>query len=412
MVKVCDAIMGTGKSQSAITYMNEHKDGKFIYITPYLDEASRIKRGCPDLRFVEPSDRVPEFGFKKSGHTAALIKAGRNITTTHQAFKNYTTEMVEDIKNFGYTLIIDESVDVLETFDFHADDLQMAVNAGYVSEVDGIYKINNLSYKGRAMHEMFRLMKTREIVRIDEDASSLFYWALPPSLFTAFKDVFILTYLFKGQSLHHFLEIYNIPYKYIGIEKTDSGTGFRFSDYPGYTPEYVSSLKNMVHIVDGRVNDIGEDYYALSMNWYDRNKQGVEKLKKNLYNTVCNLWRDIPAAKKLWSTYNSTQNEMKGKGYSKSFITFNARATNDYKDRICLAYLVNVFMNVNEKKFYQKRGVEVDEDLYALSAMIQCIWRMAIRTGDEIYLYIPSSRMRALLTNWIDSVSKGGNLVA
>ena len=412
MVRVCDAIMGTGKSQSAITYMNEHKGDKFIYITPYLDEASRIKRGCPELRFVEPSDKVPEFGFKKSGHTAALIKNGKNITTTHQAFKNYTAEMVEDIKNFGYTLIIDESVDVLETFDFHADDLQMAVNAGYVSEVDGIYKINDMPYKGRAMHEMFKLMRTREIVRIDEDSSSLFYWALPPSLFTAFKDVFILTYLFKGQSLHHFLEIYNISYKYIGIEKTKEGTGFRFSDYPGYVPEYVTSLKDMVHIVDGKVNDIGADCYALSMNWYERNKQGVDQLKKNVYNVVHNIWKDIPAAKKLWSTYNAAQNEMKGKGYSKSFITFNARATNDYKDRICLAYLVNVFMNVNEKKFYQKRGVEVDEELYALSAMIQCIWRTAIRVGDKIYLYIPSSRMRHLFINWIDTVSKGGNLIA
>jgi hypothetical protein len=148
------------------------------------------------------------------------------------------------------------------------------------------------------------------------------------------------------------------------------------------------------------------------MNWYDRDKQGVDKLKKNVYNVVCNLWRDIPAAKKLWSTYNSTQNEMKGKGYSKSFITFNARATNNFNDRICLAYLVNVFMNVNEKKFYQKRGVEVNEELYALSAMIQCIWRLAIRKGDEIYLYIPSSRMRDLFTSWMDTVSKGGNLVA
>ena len=39
MIQVCDAIMGTGKSSAAITYMNEHKEEKFIYITPYLEEA-------------------------------------------------------------------------------------------------------------------------------------------------------------------------------------------------------------------------------------------------------------------------------------------------------------------------------------------------------------------------------------
>ena len=66
-------------------------------------------------------------------------------------------------------------------------------------------------------------------------------------------------------------------------------------------------------------------------------------------------------------------------------------------------------MNVEEKKFYAMHGVDVDEDLYALSIMIQWIWRSEIRDGSEIYIYVPSKRMRTLLINWIDSVSKGGS---
>ena len=72
-------------------------------------------------------------------------------------------------------------------------------------------------------------------------------------------------------------------------------------------------------------------------------------------------------------------------------------------------YVANLFMNVNEKKFYNLHGIEVDEDMYALSIMVQWIWRSAIRDGNEVYLYIPSRRMRELLIGWIDSVSKGGN---
>ena len=41
MVRVCDAIMGNGKTESSITYMNEHADRKYIYITPYPEEAAR-----------------------------------------------------------------------------------------------------------------------------------------------------------------------------------------------------------------------------------------------------------------------------------------------------------------------------------------------------------------------------------
>lgn len=102
---------------------------------------------------------------------------------------------------------------------------------------------------------------------------------------------------------------------------------------------------------------------------------------------------------------------MKGKGYTKSFLTFNAKATNAYRNRTHLVYMVNVFMNVNDKKFYQKHGIEVNEDMFALSIMVQWIWRSAIRDGEEVYLYIPSSRMRNILINWIKSVSKGGNIV-
>ena len=46
----------------------------------------------------------------------------------------------------------------------------------------------------------------------------------------------------------------------------------------------------------------------------------------------------------------------------------------------------------------------MDEDLFALSEMLQFIWRSAIREGKDIHLYIPSSRMRGLLETWLDKM--------
>lgn len=413
MVRVCDAVMGTGKSQSAITYMNEHPDDKFIYITPYLDEAARIKKGCPSMKFIEPSNKLSQFHFKKSEHTASLIKEGRNITTTHQAFKGYTQETLEDIQRIGYTLIIDENVEVLEAFDFHPNDLQFAVDAGYVSENNGVYSLIKDDYSGKLYNELFHLLRSRELIRIDDGKTdTLFFWTLPPELITSFKDVFILTYLFSGQSLCHFLNIHNIPFEYIGIERTNDGNGFRFGEYPGYTPEYIMDLRDKLHIIDTeRINNIGEEYYALSMNWYKKNPESVKQLKKNVSNWFNNICREIPAEKRLWASYNGEFNKIKGKGYTRSFLTFNAKATNEYRDKTCLVYLVNLFMNVNEKLFYQMHGIEVNEDMFALSIMIQWIWRSAIRDGEEVYLYIPSKRMKNLLTQWIEDVSKGGNTI-
>lgn len=415
MIQVCDAIMGTGKSSAAITYMNEHRDEKFIYVTPYLEEAERIKEGCKAMHFVEPSDKLKQYGFKKSEHTAALIKQGKNITTTHQAFKRYSQDMLDDIQKYGYRLIIDENMDVLEWYDCHPDDIQLAIDAGYLKEEDDAYSLVKEDYNGLVFHELFQFLKVRQLIKMEDANTSknthLFYWILPPNLITAFKDVIILTYMFAGQTLHHFLKMYDLPYEYIGIQKTADGK-YRFCKYPGYTPEYVSHLKDMIHILDNdRMNSIGDEFHALSMNWFDKKDDDVEKLKKNVYNCMVNIWRDIPSEEKLWGSFKSYSHKVKGKGYTKSFLTFNAKATNVYRNRRYLIYIANLFMNVNEKKFYTKHGINVDEDAYALSIMVQWIWRSAIRDGDEIYLYIPSRRMRTLLEKWIDKTVQGGNKI-
>ena len=411
MIKVCDAIMGTGKSSAAISYMNSHPDDKFIYITPYLDEANRIKSGCPALHFVEPSNKISRYHFKKTMHTADLIKEGKNITTTHQAFKNYFPEMLDDIKAQGYTLFIDENVDVLENVEFHPDDIQLALDANYIKDDNGTFSLEKDGYHGKALSELFGMLKTRNLIRLSSgDASSFFYWVLPPELITAFKDVYILTYLFQGQSLYYFMKIYDLPYERIGIERTEDG-GYRFGDYPWYVPEYVSYLKEKLNILDTpRMNDIGDDYYALSMSWYERETDGVQQLKKNLCNYYSNIMRDVPSKHRLCGTFKSAFTKIKGKGYTKSFLTFNSKATNAFRDRTCLVYLSNVFMNVQEKWFYQYHGIEPDENIYALSIMVQWIWRSAIRDGQEVYLYIPSRRMRTLLIDWMDKLAEGAEV--
>ena len=57
-------------------------------------------------------------------------------------------------------------------------------------------------------------------------------------------------------------------------------------------------------------------------------------------------------------------------------------------ERKNLAYCVNIFFNPFLKRYFEEHGCVVDEDKYALSEMIQWIWRSAIRDGHEINIYI------------------------
>ncbi len=411
MVVVCDAIMGTGKSSAAITYMNEHPNEKFIYITPYLEEATRITRGCPSMHFFEPQKKS-EFNGSKTLHTLDLVQRGENVATTHQAFKFYPQELLDTVKKQGYTLIIDENVDVLETLDADPADIKMTVDAGYVGESDGgIYSLTKDVYNGETHRDLFRILHTRDIIKVaTEDRELLYYWQLPPELITSFKNVFILTYLFKGQGLHHFMEMYDIPYEYIGIDRDAYGV-CRFSSSGRYVPQYTKILKDKIHVVNNeKLNDVGRDKYSLSMRWFTKSKSDVPQLKNNLYNYFFNIHKGTPADRKMWSTYKEARTRLQGKGYTKGFVQFNRRATNEFRGRDVIAYCVNLYMNVGQKLFYQNNGVDVNEDEYALSTMVQWVWRSAIRDGNDIWLYLPSKRMRDIFTNWIEEVSLGVNM--
>ena len=43
----------------------------------------------------------------------------------------------------------------------------------------------------------------------------------------------------------------------------------------------------------------------------------------------------------------------------------------------------------------------MNDDVYAISEMVQVIWRSAIRNDEPIHLYIPSERMRNLFELWL-----------
>ena len=95
----------------------------------------------------------------------------------------------------------------------------------------------------------------------------------------------------------------------------------------------------------------------------------------------------------IWAAY---------KGYTKGFIACNLRATNDYVERYNLAYCINIFNQPFIDQFFKSKDITINQDLYALSELIQWLWRSRIRRYEPITIYIPSKRMRNLLTLWLE----------
>lgn len=413
MIKVCDALMGSGKTSAVITYINEHPEKKYIYIAPYLTEAARIKKACPDAQLIEPSKKIPAYGFNKMNHTTALIAEGRNIATTHQCFTHYSVEMLNAIKEQGYTLLLDETLSVLEDFKYNQADIDLLMDQGLIEEHNNVFTLTDAAYQynGTLLTKIIDTAKCREFIRIRDNDKYLHYWSLPERYLKSFEDVIIMTYLFEGQPMSMYLRMCGMPYTYIGVRMCEDGQ-YRFFGGKTAVPSYASELREHVHVLDNwKLNnnflEPGERT-TCSMNWFQNHDEGVSQLQRNLQTYFRYYHKDDDPNEFMWGTYVVDKNKLKGKGYTKGYVPFNARATNEYRHKTKLAYAANPYMNVNEKIFFQQNGVEVDEATYALSVLVQWVWRSAIRDGKDIDIYLPAERMRELLNGWLDDLSEGG----
>ena len=119
MINVVDAPCGAGKTEWAIAYMNAHPQEAFIFVTPFLSEVERIKRGTT-AEFYDPQyyQRTELLGGNTGSKTKLddfndLLASGKNVVTTHVTFTSATQETIDILRDNSYNLIIDEAVDVL-----------------------------------------------------------------------------------------------------------------------------------------------------------------------------------------------------------------------------------------------------------------------------------------------------------
>lgn len=400
IVKVCDTIMGAGKTESAITMINHDVKSRYIFITPYLEEVKRIKSSCSSRHFKDPQSKSEGGKLENLHH---LLSAKHNIASTHALFEAYNRETIELIRNGGYKLVLDEVFQAVQIIKISSNDLKI-LKAGMI-EVGEDYRVRWIKdgYEGR--FDDLRDMCLTENVLLYKDC--LLLWEFPIEVFQAFEEVIILTYMFDSQVQKYYFDVNNVDVQYIGTVYEDGV--YHFCDKPTM-PEYTKTLFEKIHIVDdNKLNKIGDGVTALSSSWYTkaRGTKGQPAIKM-MRNNLANLFKHKYASasnRNLWTVYKDHLDLLKGKGYTKGFLSCNIRATNAYRSRDCLAYCVNVYYNPLLKNYFQEHGVEVLEDEYALSEMIQWVWRSAIRDGKEIWVYIPSKRMRGLFQDWLVSLS-------
>lgn len=394
-VTVVDSIMGSGKTTWCIDYINQHEDDNIVYITPFLKEADRIAEGCKSSHdFRRPVNK----GNGKLCSLNEMLQGENDIAATHELFKHLDAESKEYIKAGHYTLILDETLNVIEPLDLKKSDVPLLKQGNCIDVDEEGFVIWN--EKADIIDSRYNDIKTlAEKHLLMYINNTMLVWRYPPEIFGLFDKVFVLTYMFDASVMSYYFKAYNIRYDKRSVRFNDCGK----PELIEYQPADTSKFKDLIHIYEGNCN---ENFYqkttSLSASWFDSSASSkyIKKIKNNIYN----YFQHIVLAKSktiMWTTFKKSESKLQGKGYTKCFVSCNCRSTNEYGDRYNLAYVVNVYVHPAIIQFFSAKHIQVDQDKYALSEMIQWIWRSRIRNDKDINIYIPSKRMRELLRKWL-----------
>lgn len=443
-VTVVDAMCGCGKTYHAIKTMCESKD-KYIFITPFLTEIDRViseSKSKYNVDFYAPEKGYSvdeKRGYGKKEAFLKLIKSGVNIATTHNLFSDLDIEAIDTISKAGYNMILDEVMEVIKDVKCVNDqDLKMLVNAGYVieGENDELVDIGK-DESGREYNGMFngateltKILKTRNVYKYSD---GIYIWILPIELVKSVKSMTILTYMIEGQDMYAYLVTNGLTFTKMTCTREE-----------GFVPFYEQSTKNwadIITIVDNAYynNDSQKPTDYSSTYWKKASKDTLKQEKSALVSFFINYTK-TKSDENMWTVYKGSplsdketltetkeesinengekvitvtktyktekigklQESLQGKGYTKGFVSCTARATNAFAHKTALAYLCNIYSNPVIVNHLAKRGYECDQDAFALSEMIQWIFRSQIRNSKPITIYVRSKRMRRLLKEWMN----------
>lgn len=414
-IKVIDSLMGSGKTSWAIARMRK-EPGPWLYISPYLTEVDRVLEACSERDFIQP---LPSNDTTKSDDLCQLLAEGRNIAATHSLFSRIKGKAVKAIQQSGYSLIIDEMIEVVRPIPIKAEDIDALVNAGaLVTEQDGPTMrvlLGPNSGLDRLMvgtygtvAEVRSLAATGNLIQVGE---SMLLWILSDKALRPFKEVFNLTFMFDGSLSQAFYQAKGFGCERAAVEQAgDSCQACHSYHLVDYNPEHELAqrerIRSLINIVEGSLNEVGDKKHSLSYGWWHKRRKSREQAVRS---KLCTFYRHhmmegTTAQHNMWASFKANTDGLRGNGFTNAWVPYNLRATNLHRDKVNLAYVVNRYLNPYVKAIFDAYEVELSEDIYALSCLLQWAFRSAIRDGKPITLYLPSARMRSLLRQWLDGV--------
>lgn len=400
-ISILDACMGSGKTTYMLKWMeSECTDNsltKILFASPLLSEVGnpegsteeerigRIGLACPSCNFKAPTPQPT-----KRDHLKQLLSAGENIAITHALLSDIDKDAIELIREQGYIVIIDETLEAVDGYRGLSNGDTLVLE--HQIEVQDDCRVKWIGDTGHRYDDVQRLCEENRLYHFH---GQYFMSEVNPDLLFAAKRVVVMTYLFRSSVMELWMKANGLSYWYMD----NAALGLR--------PEYELKVEaaKLIEFIEGTAkNHIETKFSRKSLTYTGYKNMGVDDLRamsEQLKNLTHRGPHKTPARDVMWTCPKDNRTSISGKGFAKGWVHCNARATNAYAHKSTLMYLLDRRMHPNLSTFFTNKGIDVDQEAYALSELIQWVWRSRIRNGKPIKLFIPNPRMKALIKDWL-----------
>lgn len=405
-IEVLDAVMGSGKTTGMIKWMLDNPQNKYLYVSPLLSEVEeRIPVECCSLEFVSPNTIHHK---SKSEHLLSLLKDGCNVSFTHSLFEGLSKEHLRLIEREGYILIIDEEIDFIDSYqgkDYRKEDIitlersgHIRVNEDDLGRVEWTWKEDE--FEENSNYSKLKRMCDLGMLYCAKRDRGMIVLHLPVALVEASKRTIVITYLFKGSVMNKFMEMKGInvePFTEVHLIKTDK--------------QVKDEARGLINLIETQTTKKVGKYGSnnrMTARWYK--DSATKDDLASIANAIRSVARKFDKEDLFFTLPKSLVLPDKGKpkirvvGYpaTECFLYVGTKATNKHSHKSVVIHAFNRYPMVSVSSYLQDYVFPIEPDHFALSEMIQFIWRSAIRDGKQIHLCIIPTRMKRLFTEWLD----------
>ena len=415
VIKIEDYPCGSGKTTRMIENFKE--DRKYLVILPLLSEVDRVIEASKSIEFVQPDENDNAQGTKTSSLESQLL-LGNNIATTHSMYEKLVP-LIRDGLLDDYDIIIDEVPEVVKmvTSKSKTSIQEFYLDTGYM-DVDATTGLVRPTMKWWHHRDDVSDTLSPKILNFAETGclylqeGKMFIWALPQSILNAGRSVTVMTYKSEGSMLLAYLRKLGLPFEVSNDNQLEENFRARASEL--ITIEGIPALSKTNFSYTAQVKGMSSPSYATKIarslkNLRERKLVGVDinnillTSKKDAWNKAANDNNPNTADEDETPKKNSKPGVFAKGSRMKdvNWVANTTRGTNDYMHCSHLIYLYDQNINFIVARWLGDSS-QAFKDAYALTELIQWVWRSRVRRGEPITLYLPSLRMRKLFEAWLN----------